>query len=901
MTGGGQLKQSISRWLTKLSVFHLLTALLLFWFAAGAGGAYAQSFTISGPQSPVVVWSGGPAIFVTITVTVSGGGSTSGVALSSSNVPTGLTVNPPPCWNGIPTPNGGTCSVTISAQSTLAAGTYTITITGTNSSGSSSITVPIAVGNFSLSASTTALTLAPGSSGPSTITNNGDLCGPAEANVSLSYSSAPSGVTVNFGSSSLTPSCAPGSSTTATFFAPSTPGGPYTVTITGTVNTGNGSVTRNVIVNVTVPGLTPSISIASSGSPSIYGSPVTLTATVTSGDTNTVTFYNGATSIGTATPSGGSARLTTSSLPAGSDSITASIAAGGSYGTATSTAITQTVNPASQSITVTTAAPSSQSYNGQFTVAATATSGLPVSYVSAGSCINSGSTYTMSSGSGTCTVTFSQAGNSNYTAASNITETVSATPASQSITVTTIAPPSKAYNGQFSVAATASSGLSVSYSSSGSCTNNGSTYTITSPSGTCTVTFSQAGNSNYAAASNVNETVTATASGQSITVTTAAPASEPYNGQFTVAATATSGLPVSYASSGSCTNSGGVYTMNAPSGACTVTFSQAGNSNYAAATNVTETVNAVQATPTISISDIPSNAVYGGSFTVTYSYSGNGSPAESVASSTTSVCTVLGNAVNFVGLGQCTLTASAGVTVDYTAVTGSAQSFTVSQATPNIAISNIPASATCGGGFTATYNYSGNGSPTESAASTTTNVCTVSGSTVTYVGAGICTLTASATATTDYTRATGQAQSFSVGAGSPLITTTSLPAGTQNSAYSATLQAECGHPSYTWSSSGNMPNGLSLNGSTGAITGIPMWSGTDNISVIVTDSSHATSSATLSINVGVGGVPNSQSSVTYTYDSQGRIYTAKYTTPNGTITVTYSYDSAGNRTSVVTQ
>jgi hypothetical protein len=41
-------------------------------------------------------------------------------------------------------------------------------------------------------------------------------------------------------------------------------------------------------------------------------------------------------------------------------------------------------------------------------------------------------------------------------------------------------------------------------------------------------------------------------------------------------------------------------------------------------------------------------------------------------------------------------------------------------------------------------------------------------------------------------------------------------------------------------------------------------------------------------------------SVSYTYDSQGRIATASYIlATGGTTTVTYSYDAAGNRTSVV--
>jgi hypothetical protein len=108
MTGEAQLNRSIGQRLTRLRGFYWLTALLLVWFAVGARGAYAQSFTISGSNSPVVVWSGGSAVLVTITVTVSGGGSTGGAALNYSNAPTGLIVSPPPCWNGGSTPSGGT-------------------------------------------------------------------------------------------------------------------------------------------------------------------------------------------------------------------------------------------------------------------------------------------------------------------------------------------------------------------------------------------------------------------------------------------------------------------------------------------------------------------------------------------------------------------------------------------------------------------------------------------------------------------------------------------------------------------------------------------------------------------------------------------------------------------------
>ena len=67
---------------------------------------------------------------------------------------------------------------------------------------------------------------------------------------------------------------------------------------------------------------------------------------------------------------------------------------------------------------------------------------------------------------------YDQAGDANYNAAPQVTETVNAQKADQTITVTTHAPASAAYNASFAVAATAPGGA-VSFSSSGACTNTG--------------------------------------------------------------------------------------------------------------------------------------------------------------------------------------------------------------------------------------------------------------------------------------------------------------------------------------------------------------------------------------------------------------------------------------------
>ncbi len=97
--------------------------------------------------------------------------------------------------------------------------------------------------------------------------------------------------------------------------------------------------------------------------------------------------------------------------------------------------------------------------------------------------------------------------------------------------------------------------------------------------------------------------------GQSITVTTPAPASASYGSSFVVAATASSGLPVSYSSSGSCSNVSATFTMTSSVGSCTVTYSQPGNAIVPAAPNMTNVVAAAKAT--LAINALDDDKIYG--------------------------------------------------------------------------------------------------------------------------------------------------------------------------------------------------------------------------------------------------------------------------------------------------
>jgi hypothetical protein len=71
-------------------------------------------------------------------------------------------------------------------------------------------------------------------------------------------------------------------------------------------------------------------------------------------------------------------------------------------------------------------------------VAASASSALAVTFTSSGACTNSGATYTMTSGIGSCSVIASQTGNANYAAAPQITKTVSASYALASLSPTSL-------------------------------------------------------------------------------------------------------------------------------------------------------------------------------------------------------------------------------------------------------------------------------------------------------------------------------------------------------------------------------------------------------------------------------------------------------------------------------
>jgi hypothetical protein len=124
------------------------------------------------------------------------------------------------------------------------------------------------------------------------------------------------------------------------------------------------------------------------------------------------------------------------------------------------------------------------------------------------------------------------------------------------------------------------------------------------------------------------------------------------------------------------------------------------------------------------------------------------------------------------------------------------------------------------------------------------------------------------------------------------ITTTSLSAGTLGVAYSGTLTAAGGTPPYMWSiGSVPLPAGLTLNASSGAISGTPTALASSYPNFSVSDSaSHTVSIQTinLTINPPLGSLPNGTYSFSFggtvTQQLVGLAINGSFTLSNGAIT-----------------
>src|SRR5207247_2311251 len=274
-------------------------------------------------------------------------------------------------------------------------------------------------------------------------------------------------------------------------------------------------------------------------------------------------------------------------------------------------------------------------------------------------------------GAGSCTITASQAGDTNYNAAPNVPQSFTIAKADQTITFGALA--ARTYgDANFTVGATASTGLAVSFSPSGTCTVSGTMVTITG-AGSCTITASQAGDTNYNAAPPVDQSFAVGKADQ--TVTFGALGARTYgDANFTVGATASTGLAVTFSASGACTVSGTTVTITG-AGSCTITASQAGDTNYNAAPPVDQSFAVGKADQTITFGAL-ANKIFGDApFTV----NATASSGLAVSFAVTGTCTVSGNTVTLTAAGSCTITASQGGNSNFNPASDVSRTFSIAK------------------------------------------------------------------------------------------------------------------------------------------------------------------------------------------------------------------------------
>lgn len=207
-----------------------------------------------------------------------------------------------------------------------------------------------------------------------------------------------------------------------------------------------------------------------------------------------------------------------------------------------------------------------------------------------------------STGVGTCAVTATRASDATYLAEST-TANISITRAAQTLNFTSAVPEEPMPGDTYTPVAVSSGGAAVSLNITNGlatvCTISNGVVSFLA-AGQCVITASQAGTSNYLAATSISQTIVAGMLNQTITFPTITDR-DFGSATFSASATVNSGLTLGYSSTtGSiCSvNSAGLITPLAV-GTCSITISQAaGNEVYAPASPVTRTFRVLAIVPT---------------------------------------------------------------------------------------------------------------------------------------------------------------------------------------------------------------------------------------------------------------------------------------------------------------
>ena len=550
----------------------------------------------------------------------------------------------------------------------------------------------------------------------------------------------------------------------------------------------------------------------------------------------------------------------------GSSAVTISVtdANGATTSTTSFTLAMATIPQASLSLTSI-----SGTYGSGLTLAASGgTTGGLVSYsVSSGSttCSISSGTIT-SSGAGTCLVTATMAGDSYYSAVNTGQTTVTFAKAAQSaLSLTSL---SGTYGTPLTLSTSGGSGTgSLSYSvapGSTACTVNIGVLTAAG-AGSCDVTITKATDADFNSVTSSAYTVIFSAASQNaLTLTTT---SGTFGSALSLLTGGGSGTgAISYAvTSGTttCTLNNGQLTSTS-TGTCSVTATKASDGNYNSVSSAATTVtfNAASQNP---LSVTSTSGVYGTGLALNFNGgSGTGLVSYTVTDGSTS-CSLSNGVLTVASAGTCSVIATRAADANYNQISSASTTVTFSLAPQAITFGSLSNQTLNGGAIANVPTATATSSLTVTFSSLTPAICSMTGGSVTLIAAGTCTVAADQSGNTGYAAASRVSQSFTIAPALMLSTPTTGLTGSYNSPYSLNLSASGGSGSHTYAiTAGSLPAGLSLNPTTGEISGVPSVSGSGTVTVSVTDANGATVS-TSSFSITVNTI--AQSALTLTSSS----------------------------------
>ncbi len=375
-----------------------------------------------------------------------------------------------------------------------------------------------------------------------------------------------------------------------------------TYTVSGSETDTNGD-TGTWVFSLTVGQASQAITFTSTPpSDAVVGATYTVTATGGASG-NVITFST--TSVCTVSGS------TVSFVGVGKCVVDANQASNADYLAAPQVQQTISVGKAPQTIIFTSRPPSDAAVGATYTVTASGgASGQPVTLRTNSVCTVSGSTVRFNK-VGKCVIDASQAGDADYLAAIQVQQTIVVGKGSQTITFTSKAPSGAAVGATYTVTASGgASGQPVTLRTNSVCTVSGSTVRFNKV-GKCVIDASQAGDADYLAAIQVQQTIAVGKGSQTITFTSKAPSDAAVGATYTVTASGgASGQPVTFSTASMCTVSGSkVHFIGV--GKCVIKANQAGDTDYLAADQTSQSFRVGKATSRIAFRLSAAKVIFG--------------------------------------------------------------------------------------------------------------------------------------------------------------------------------------------------------------------------------------------------------------------------------------------------